>query len=86
MLKLRKSEKIVAELKRYKKLIDNIKYDTAKNQALKLLERLKSELNYIDQGHDPVNTKSIDPRTVRDNIKRTVEIRIQLDRIIKDSK
>jgi hypothetical protein len=86
MLKLSNSKKILNEFKKYEKSIEKIMYPEAKKRAIELLYKLKSEIYIIDESHNARNSKSIDPRTVRDNIKRTVDYRTELDRIIKDSK
>ena len=86
MLTLRSSKKIQKDLKNYKKSIENIKNANIKEHAKSLLLKLQSELIFIDEFHNSSNKKSIDLRTTRDNIKRSVEIRLELDQIIKDSR
>ena len=86
MLNLNSSTKIQKELKKYSLGIEKISNYEARDKASKLLDRLRTELMGIDQAHNPRNTKAIDPRTARDNIKRSVDLRIELDKIIKDSR
>jgi hypothetical protein len=86
MLNLNSSTKIQKELKNYRLGIEKILNEDVRSRAFKLLDRLRAELMGIDQAHNPRNTKAIDPRTARDNIKRSVDLRIELDKIIKDSK
>lgn len=86
MLKLETAKKYTTALIRYRKEIDQIDNSYAKNLAEKLLNDLKTECRLITEAHNPNNTKSIDPRTARDSIRKSVEIRRNLEKVIKDSK
>jgi hypothetical protein len=86
MLKLENTEKYILSFKRYHREIDQINNTYAKDLAQKLLTDLKAECRLITEAHNPNNTKSVDPRTARDSIRKSVEIRRNLEKVIKDSK
>lgn len=86
MLKLESTEKYTLAIRRYRREIDQINNLSAKSLAEKLLTDLKKQCQLITEAHNPSNTKSIDPRTARDSIRKSVEIRRNLEKIIKDSK
>jgi hypothetical protein len=44
------------------------------------------ECRLITEAHNPANSKSIDPRTAKSSIEKTVGLRRQLTQLIKDSK
>jgi len=86
MLELTKSAKFLKEYKVYKTAIDKIENDSARQRGITLLGQLQREAGIIDEAHNARNSKAIDPRTVKDNIKKLVDIRYSLDQLIKDSK
>lgn len=86
MLKLSSSPTFLKEYQNYEKFINNINDLTSKQKGRKLLLELKQEASIIDQAHDPKNSKSIDPRNVRDNISKMAGIRYKLTRLIQDAK
>jgi hypothetical protein len=86
MLKLQNTEIFISEFKNYEKQINQISNYNAKYQGLALLNELKTQCNYIDEAHNSRNNGYIDPRNVRDNIEKLVQIRLQLNKLIKDSK
>jgi hypothetical protein len=85
MLKLHQSNEFQKDFKKYKKDIDQIANETAKAKCNDLLNKLSNEFSYIDAVHN-VSNKSIDPTKIRENIERSVVLRNQLNKIIKDSK
>lgn len=85
MLKIRNSNKFKKDFAQYKRDIEKISNDSVKKECYILLNKLIEELNYIDAVHDITN-KSIDPKRVRENIERSVNLRRNLNKIIKDSK
>lgn len=86
MLKLQDSNKFLQDYNRYQKDIDNIEDHSAKDRALKLLSDLKLHCTLIDEAHNSRNNGYIDPRNVRDNIEKSVQIRKELNTLIKHSK
>lgn len=85
MLKLTKTNRYQKDIVEYKKKIEKIPNNSAKQQAIRLLKELQSYCNIIDEGHSFKNSKRIDPRMLRPSIEKIVEIRISIDRLIKDS-
>jgi len=86
MLELTKSSKFLKEYKVYKTAIDKIEDETARQRGKLLLDQLMREASTIDEAHNSRNSKAIDPRTVKDNIKKLVDIRYSLNQLIKDSR
>jgi predicted ATP-binding protein involved in virulence len=85
MLKITQSKEFKKDVSQYKKDIEKITSKSAKEECNNILNKLLSEYNYIDAVHDAVN-KSIDPTKVRENVERSVGLRQQLNKFIKDSK
>jgi len=85
MLKIKHSNKFRKEFAQYKQDIEKITNERVKKECYTLLHKLVEEFNYIDAVHDTVN-KSIDPTRVRENVQRSVDLRLKLNKIIKDSK
>ena len=86
MLKIENTNRFIKELKFYQQSIAQIIDPVAKERAKKLLTTLEMECRYITEAHNPANSKSIDPRTARDSVKKSVVLRSQLAQVIKDSK
>ena len=85
MLKINQSKEFKKDYAQYKKDIERITNERAKEECNNILNKLLSEYNYIDAAHDVIN-KSIDPTKVRENVERGIILRQQLNKIIKDSK
>jgi len=85
MLKINQSKEFKKDLAQYKRDIEKITSKDAKEECNNILNKLLSEYNYIDAIHDTIN-KSIDPTKVRENVERSVGLRQQLNKFIKDSK
>ena len=85
MLKISQSKEFKKDLKKYKRDIDQITNERAKEKCKDILNKLSNEYSYIDATHDAIN-KSIDPTKVRENVERSIVLRQQLDKIIKESK
>ena len=85
MLKINQSKEFKKDVGQYKKDIEKITSKSAKEECNNILNKLLSEYNYIDAIHDTIN-KSIDPTKVRENVERSVGLRQQLNKFIKDSK
>lgn len=85
MLRLSETKKFIQNVKNYERQINQITYDVSRLRGLELLDKLKTQCKLIDEAHDSRNNGYIDPRTVRDNIEKSVEIRKELNTIIKDS-
>jgi len=86
MLELTKSAKFLKEYKVYKSAVDKMENEAARQRGKILLDQLYREASTIDEAHNSRNSKAIDPRTVKDNIKKLVDIRYSLDQLVKDSK
>lgn len=86
MLRLQDSEKFIRDVKNYERQINQITNDNARQRGLKLLNEIKAHSRLIDEAHNSRNNGYINPRNVRDNIAAQVEIRRQLNQLIKDSK
>ena len=86
MLKIENTERFIKELRHYRQSIDQITKPIAKERAGKLLTALEMECRFITEVHNPANSKSIDPRTAKDSIEKSVNLRRQLSALIKDSK
>jgi hypothetical protein len=85
MLKISQSKEFKKDFKKYKRDIDQITNKRAKEKCKDILNNLSNEYSYIDATHDVIN-KSIDPTKVRENVERSIVLRQQLDKIIKESK
>lgn len=85
MLKIHQYNKFKKDHAQYKRDIECITNENVKQNCYNILNKLVNEYSYIDAVHDVTN-KSIDPTKVRENVKRSVELRQQLNKIIKDSK
>jgi len=86
MLKLSKSSKFLNEYRTYKAAVDEIDNKTAQEHGKTLLDQMLREAHIIDEAHNARNSKAVDPRTVKDNIKKLVDIRRSLDQLIKDAR
>jgi hypothetical protein len=82
---LKDSERFQKEYKLYKNKINKILIPHAKERATVLLSKLKEQCNLVDEGHNSRNNGNIKPTSVRDNIFLLIEIRKELNQIIKDS-
>jgi hypothetical protein len=85
MLKIKHSNKFKKDFAQYKRDIEKISNERVKKECYKLLNKLVEEYNWVDAVHDIAN-KSIDPTKIRENVERSIKIRQQLNKIIKDSK
>ena len=85
MLKITQSKEFKKDYAQYKRDIERITNERAKEECNIILNKLLSEYSYVDAVHDVIN-KSIDPTSVRENVERSVELRQQLNKVIKDSK
>jgi hypothetical protein len=85
MLKINQSKEFKKDIAQYKRDIKTIPNESVKEECNNILNKLLSEYNYIDAIHDTIN-KSIDPTKVRENVERSVRLRQQLNKFIKDSK
>ncbi len=85
MLKITQSKEFKKDYAQYKRDIERITNERTKEECNIILNKLLSEYSYVDAVHDTIN-KSIDPTRVRENVERSVELRQQLNKVIKDSK
>jgi hypothetical protein len=84
MLKVKQLNKFKKDLARYRREIDSIPNEDIKKKGYNLINKLIEEYNYIDAAHDPSTSKSLEPVRIRDNITRSIDLRIELDKLIKD--
>jgi|TARA_B110000908_G_C9857503_1_gene272626 hypothetical protein len=85
MLKINQSKEFKKDIAQYKRDIKTIPNESVKAECTDILNKLLSEYSYVDATHDIIN-KSIDPTKVRENVERSVGLRQQLNKIIKDLK
>lgn len=86
MLRVENTERFIREFRHFRQEISKIDNPVAKHRAEKLLVELEVQCKLISEAHNPSNSKAIDPRTARDSIKKSVNLRRQLGQLIKDSK
>jgi hypothetical protein len=86
MLKLSQSNKVKLEIKKYKSVVDKIENESVRQHGYTLLNELKHQCNLIDEAHNPNANKNIDPKRVRENVEKMVNIRMTLNQLVKDSK
>ena len=84
MLKLKDTDRFQKEYAEYKKAVDSITIESAKEKGQHLLSQLQKLCTVIEQTHDTQSHPVIDPRNSRDAISQIVEIRKQLTQIVKD--
>lgn len=82
--KLKDSEKFKKEINFYKSNIEHISNETVKKSAIVMLNQLISHCQLIDEAHSSSNNGNIDPRRVRDNAEKMIQIRLDLNKLIKD--
>lgn len=85
MLQLTNTASYRKDYKRYSLAIKKLQ-EPVHTHAQKLLSQFKTQSSIIDEGHNPGNHGTIDPRTLRDNIKTLVEIRRKLEQLIRDAR
>jgi hypothetical protein len=86
MLRLQDTNRFAQDFKRYELQIKKIKDVVAQERGRTLLNELKQHCHLIDEAHNSRNNGYIDPRNIRDNIERSVAIRRELNRLLKDSR
>jgi hypothetical protein len=85
MLNIQQSNTWKKDIAQYKRDIEKINSNSAKENCYEILNKLSREYNYIDAVHN-VSNKSIDPTKIRENVENGISLRNELNRIIKDSK
>ena len=85
MLKIRQFSKFKKDYEQYCRDINVISNDNIKNECYELLNKLVEQLNIIDAAHDTINT-SMNPTRIRENVECSVQLRLQLNKLIKNSK
>lgn len=86
MLKVTNTERFKKEYKAYKQAIEKITNKEIKLKAERLLKQLLEQNRIIDEAHNSANSKGVNPKFVRENIELSVDIRLKLQNIVKDSK
>ena len=72
------------DLKRFQEAIDRVPNQRLKEKHQKMLNQLKSALRRIENGHDTSYNRNIQPGMLRDTIIESVELRLQLEKLVKD--
>jgi hypothetical protein len=85
MLTLKDKSNFQKEYESYKKSVDSISVEHARNQGKQLLQRLLSLSTEIEHAHNTQFNAYVDPRRSRNTITELVEVRKQLIRLIKDA-
>lgn len=85
MLKLRDSDRFKKEYDAYKKVVDTITVETARQHGNQLLTQLQTLAVLIEQAHDTHSSAVVDPRNTRDTIIKMIEIRKKLAQLVKDA-
>ena len=85
MLKIKNLKKFKKDFQKYKKDIESISNEKVKKDCYTLLNKLVEQYNYIDATHDVLN-RNIDPTKIRENVEQSIQLRIELNKILKDSK
>ena len=85
MLKITQLNSFKKDFAQYKRDIEKISNDQIKQECYTLLNKLAQEYSYIDNIHSASN-KTIDPTKIRENVERSIQLRLKLNKFIKDSK
>jgi hypothetical protein len=85
MLTLKDKSNFQQEYESYKKSVNAIAIDHARDHGKQLLQKLLSLSTEIERAHDEQINAYVDPRRTRDKIVELVEVRKQLARLIKDA-
>lgn len=82
--KLSNFEKIKNDLELYKNAVAKIQNNKIKKQYDILLKDFIIQVDIIEQGHSSSSGGFMNPRNNRENIVRLIQIREQLNKLIKD--
>ena len=85
MLKVTQLNSFKKDFAQYKRDIEKIPSNQIKQECYTLLNKLAQEYSYIDNSHSASN-KTIDPTKIRENVERSIQLRLKLNKFIKDSK
>jgi hypothetical protein len=83
--KLLNSVKSIKEIKTFKREIDKIKNDQARQRGNELLNMLKERSNAIDHMHTSFAVSDLTSEKIKENIASLVEVRYELIKLIKDA-
>lgn len=86
LTKLENYNKFKKEIQTYQVAVDKIQDENRKKYYSLLLAELKLQSRIIDEAHNPLTNKSIDPRQIRENVEKIMSIRQQLSKVVKDSR
>lgn len=78
------NEQIKADYEKYKEAVSKIQVRHVKKQYEVLLNDFAHQINIIEQAHSTYNNGYIDPKNNRENIIRLTQIRMQLQKLLKD--
>jgi len=74
------------DLVRYQEAIDLVPNERLKEKNQKIFNQLKAALRRIENGHDTSYSQHINPGMLRDTIIESVDLRRQLEKLVKDVK
>ena len=86
MSKITNYSKLKQDLDKYQNTINCMPDQSYKDKNQKILNQLKAAFQRIDNGHDTSFNGKIKPEVLRDTIIETVELRRQLEKLVKDVK
>jgi len=75
--------KVKRDLKQYQEAISAIPNNHVRQMAQKLLDDLVYEFKMIDNGHASEYDGNIQPKDLRDNVVKSVELRRELEKYVK---
>jgi len=75
--------KVRRDLKQYQEAISAISNNHVRQRAQKLLDDLVYEFKMIDNGHASEYDGNIQPKDLRDNVVRSVELRRELEKYVR---
>jgi len=75
--------KVKKDLKKYQEAIGSIPNNYIQQKAQKLLDDLVNEFKMIDKGHASEYDGNIQPKDIRDNVVRSIEIRRELEKYVR---
>lgn len=84
-LNLNSHEKIQNDLARYQEAINKITNPKIRAKANNLLSQYKAQIDLINNAHTSSSTRNTNISSVKDNVFNLVNIRIDLEKFVKDA-
>jgi hypothetical protein len=85
MLELRSSDRFKKEYTRFKKVVDTITVESARERGQQLLVQLQKLSALVERAHDAQHNPVVDPRSSRDIVIQMIEVRKELAQLVKDA-